>query len=172
MPSAADLPDQVEAVLTRHPQVADQDVWARFGELLDRFARTGRREYGGADLFQHHDEDTPGIGLVVDDEQAQPVETDKREMSGNLGSILCPRSSSLPALAISVVLSDPYRADGKAYGKRRPFALARALGFNRPAMRFDDVFDDGQSQPNPPNLRRVLLSACRNGSKMRGNTLD
>ena len=64
-----------------------------------------------------------------------------------------PRAHRSPvSLAISplfTLLSDPHRADGKANGKRRTLAFARARGFDRPAMRFHDVFDNGKPQPEP-----------------------
>ena len=45
---------------------------------------------------------------------------------------------------ISTFGDNSNRADGKANRKRRTFAFARAIGFDRPAMRFHDVFDDGK----------------------------
>jgi hypothetical protein len=65
MPMTAHLPDEIEAVLLRHTQVADQHVWARRRKRLDRFADAARRGDDGADLFQHHDQDSPGVGFVV-----------------------------------------------------------------------------------------------------------
>jgi hypothetical protein len=50
------------------------------------------------------------------------------------------------------LLSHHDRADRKANGKRRTFAFARAIGFDRPAMGFHDVFDNRKPQPQSGEL--------------------
>ena len=78
MPIVAQLPNQVEAVLVRHTQVADQDVGARLGKRLDRCAGAVRCGDDGADSFQHQDQDPAGVGFVIYDEHAHAIETDRR----------------------------------------------------------------------------------------------
>ena len=48
---------------------------------------------------------------------------------------------------IDEALRDSHRTDRKAYGKRGTQAFARAVSFDRAAMRFDDVLDNRKPQP-------------------------
>ena len=148
MPFVAHLSNQVEAVLIRHTQVADQHVRARLGKRLDRFADAARRGDDGADLFQHQDQYPPGVGFVVYDEHAQAIETDQRQTGDDWAAGATSSGSPSPVLLATsrlfTLLSYPHRADRETNGKRRTFAFARTSGFDRPAMRFHDVFDDGK----------------------------
>ena len=82
MPVVANVPDQIEAVLIRHPQVADQYVWACLRQAPRPLRNAGGRGDNGAGLFQHHNQDPPCVGFVVHDEHAQAVETDQRATGG------------------------------------------------------------------------------------------
>src|SRR5687768_11325883 len=82
MPIRAQLPNEVEAVLVRHTQVAYQHVGTRFGNRLNCFEDTARRRDDGADSFQHHDKYPLAVGFVIYDEYAQAIETDQRRTVG------------------------------------------------------------------------------------------
>ena len=131
MPIVAHLSNQVEAVLVRHTQVADEHVWARRGERLYRLADAARRSDDGADAFEHHDQDPPGVGVVIDNEHAQPIETDQRKTAADWDGMLgCPFAGITCDRPLFTLFPYPHRADGKANGKRRTFAFARAVGFD------------------------------------------
>src|SRR5258708_6167229 len=72
-----------------------------------------------------------------------------------VGRMLTSRIGLFP---LFLLLDHPHRANRKAHGKRRTFAFARAVGFDRAAMRFYDVFDNGkpQSEPGEPPPRTAV----------------
>jgi len=91
----AQLANQIEAVLIRHPQVADQHVGARFRERLKRRGDAARCDDDSADSFKHHHQYAAGVGLVIYDEHVHAIETNQRTAVGDVYGI---RDSSSPLL--------------------------------------------------------------------------
>src|SRR5687767_12975448 len=150
MPIGAQLPNEVEAVLVRHTQVAYQHVGTRLANRLNCPERAARRGDDGADSFQHHNKYPPAVGFVIYDQHAQAIETDQRKTvgrwNGRLEVTLVSLNCALRLFGFHSVSRGP---DRKANGKRRPFAVTRANGFDRSAVRFHDVFDNGKTEPQP-----------------------
>ena len=171
MPGVAHLSNQIEAVLIRHTQVADQHVRARHGKRLDGFADTARRGDDSADLFQHQDQYPPGVGFVVHDEHAQVIESDQRKMVGDWDGILrltLASSDRLPSpfspirtarMGRRTVNVEPLPSPGLSASTVPPCASTMYLTMESPS-------------PSPANLRRVLLSDWRKRSKTLGNSSE
>ena len=85
MPRAAQLSNQVQSVLLRHAEVADQYVGMRSGKGVD--CRAGAISSGddGTNSFKHQRQDATGVGLVVYNQHLHAIETDGRAGCSALG---------------------------------------------------------------------------------------
>ena len=111
MPIVTQLPNQVEAVLVRHTQVADQHVGALLGKRLKRRGGAARCDDDGADSFQHHHQYAAGIVIY---EHVHAIKTNGRAAVGDVDGI--------PGFLLATVGCDlhPHRAVGRRTAERAP----------------------------------------------------
>ena len=134
-----DAADQRVAVGVGHADVADDDVGPRGGELAQRLGGGAGRVDLGAVLAQHLADQRQGVRLVVDDQQAQPVQARRLDGAGRR--------------ELDAGRRPPAAADRGDRGarrdlehERRPLPLARALGPHRAAVGGDQLLDDRQAE--------------------------
>ena len=137
------LADQVVAVLLGHPDVADQHVRPEASEEAQGLVGGLGGLHVGPAVAQDLPHQGPGVGLVVDDEHAQPVEVVPR------ARVLCPVGRRVlgPGLLRQLGVDD---GDGQDHDEGRALALAGALHAHRAAVHLDEVLDDGQAEPESP----------------------
>jgi hypothetical protein len=111
--------------------------------------RAGGHDFRAA-LSDPDPEQLPRIGLVVDHEHLQPVQS-----FGTLigGERISGRRVHAP-LEITLLIDRDYR---QLHHESRPPAFARAVGLHRPAVQLYQVAHYRQSQAEPAVLARRLL---------------
>src|SRR5438105_5764283 len=126
------------AVITGKTDVAHQDVRMPAFHLLECLLGAGGRHDVGAGGSQDHPHELARVGLVIDDEDAQPVESDRPAD----GLAIEPAAHRLGQDRVRVG-----RGEGKVDGEGGTAALTRALGIDVPAVQLDDVSHDGEAEP-------------------------
>src|SRR5438105_7414553 len=126
------------AVITGKADVADQDVWMPAFHLLECLLGAGGRHDIGAGGSQDHAHELARVGLVIDDEDAQPVEGDRPAD----GLAIEPAARRLGRDGVRVS-----GGEGKVDGEDGSAALARALSIDVAAVQLDDVTHDGEAEP-------------------------
>src|SRR5438445_782627 len=122
------------AVITGKTDVAHQDVRMPAFHLLECLLGAGGRHDISAGGSQDHAHQLARVGLVIDDEDAQPVESD--------GLAIEPAARRLGRNRVRV-----RGGEGKVDGEDGSAALARALGIDVPAVQLDDVTHNGEAEP-------------------------
>jgi hypothetical protein len=150
IPSSAHLSDQIEAIVLWHTEITHQHLWSHLSQHLDRLLETSHRRHDRTGLFQDERQDSAGVGFIVDDQYAKTIQPDegviRRSIPGGTGTI------GGYGLAAAVFLREPDGAHWEANRKRRSLALSGTRGFNRPTVRFHDVPDNRQPQPQSGEL--------------------
>ena len=116
--------------------------------LLECLLGAGGRHDVSAGGSQDHAHQLARVGLVIDDEDAQPVESD--------GLAIEPAARRLGRNRVRV-----RGGEGKVDGEDGSAALARALSIDVAAVQLDDVSHDGEAEPEPAVSaadRRLALS--------------
>ena len=130
--AVAHATNQIVAILPRHADVADQQLRVEVGELIQRRVDVGDRHHIRFGILQDAVHQRAGVGVILDDQHAAAAQA---------GGLACDIGWRWLCLAM---LGTRQRD-----GERRAEALARAGDGNRSAVRFDQLFDDCQSQAEP-----------------------
>src|SRR5438552_1048895 len=140
------------AVITGKTDVAHQDVRMPAFHLLECLLGAGGRHDVSAGGSQDHAHQLARVGLVIDDEDAQPVEGDRPAD----GLAIEPAARRLGRDHVRVS-----GGEGKVDGEDGSAALARALSIDVAAVQLDDVSHDGEAEPEAAVSaadRRLALS--------------
>ena len=153
-----DRPNELAAVFARHRDIREEQIDFVTLERLERVACRRRRYDRSAARLEGGRHHFPRIGLIVDDENGQPLQ--RRHRLVWLGRRCC-RRRRCPAIRS--------RLDGgQGDDERRAAVWAFAFGLEPASLRLDELPRDEQAQPRPPTVRVVALSACRNRSNTWG----
>src|SRR5262245_3847399 len=144
----ANLFDQGVTIFFRHADVRDENVWHPLSKYFERF---GDRSCGpnlGAVAREHDAQDFARVVFVVNDQDPDAAQRARPRLFA-FGA----RGPQRRAFAVHALSRQRQRDHEVA---SLPFAAA--VGVYRAAVQFDDVFDDGQSQPESAltPLRRAV----------------
>jgi hypothetical protein len=123
-----DLSHQVVAALTRHRDVAEEHVGHRALERRQCFGSRGCHGDDGALSLEHELQDLTDVSVVVDDEDADA----------------CERSRDRLLLGAARLFGE-----GKLDGEDRPLLIAGTLCADTPAVKLDQIFHEGEPDPEP-----------------------
>ena len=140
--------DKRVAVFARHGDIREQHVDVLTLQDLKRLRRRGGSPDRGLAAFEARCHHLPGLRIVVETRTERPCrEALDRALNGQ-----CRAETS--------GLVRGHRDDRQPDGKRGAASLATAFNANTPAVRLDEVLDDGQTESETairPRRRRIRL---------------
>ena len=150
---SSDLADELQAILARQADVADEQVRSRASHGLHRLPGRRRRGHPGAAPLEDQLQHLPAVGVVFHDQQPHPLE---RFPVTHRPGPLRPRSPGRNGTAVPGLCGKR-----KRHGNGRALALARAIHVDRPPVELHQLLDDGQPEPEPAlhAPRRAVLLA-------------